>query len=182
MSAWQRQSTPTRRLGIAPATWRSRGHNGKAGTEISGSRAARDELGHQRPTSRSPAPRHLGNRAGTTKAEFRAGEPTSKRAGQLQSRRSKGTFVVRSLPTTNALFSPLPASRCFPLAARWVQSWRARWARRVALAMSVKVKFFAGSEGNVEPSAQSRFSKGRQRPARSVVKSPPSTDIGSVPA
>jgi hypothetical protein len=53
---------------------------------------------------------------------------------------------------------------------------------RVAFAISVNVRFFAGSSGKVEPSASNRFSNGRQRPPGVLVKSPPSYSIGSVPA
>ena len=55
-------------------------------------------------------------------------------------------------------------------------------AMREALAISVNVRFFAGRNGNVDPSASHRFLNARLCPFGVVVHAPPSRAIGSVPA
>lgn len=52
---------------------------------------------------------------------------------------------------------------------------------RTAFAISVKVRFLAGSAGNVEPSTTHRLAKSRLFPCAVVVSGAGSDDIGSVP-
>ena len=58
----------------------------------------------------------------------------------------------------------------------------AKFATRMALAISVNVTFFAGRNGNVEPSTRKRFSKSWLSQVTEVVNGVGVLLIGSVPA